>query len=75
MSPSVRFGVNVNTRLPVIFPEDYGLDQLLDLAVQAEDLGYESVWVGDNFFSKARLESITTLSAIAARTRDKPATE
>jgi len=69
MSPSVRFGVNVNTRLPVIFPEDYGLDQLLDLAVQAEELGYESVWVGDNFFSKARLESITTLSAIAARTR------
>ncbi|MBI2879985.1 MAG: LLM class flavin-dependent oxidoreductase [Candidatus Tectomicrobia bacterium] len=69
MSLSMRLGVNVNTRVPVIFPESYDIDRLLDLAVRAEQLGYDSVWVGDNFFSKARLESITTLSAIAMRTR------
>ncbi len=69
MGGSMQFGVNVNTRVPVIFPDDYDIDQLLDLAVRTEELGYDSVWVGDNFFSKARLESITTLSAIATRTR------
>ncbi|MFQ5912472.1 MAG: LLM class flavin-dependent oxidoreductase [Nitrospinota bacterium] len=69
MGPCMRFGVNVNTRVPIIFPDTYDVDQLLDLAERAEQLGYDSVWVGDNFFSKARLESITTLSAIATRTR------
>ncbi|MFQ5691419.1 MAG: LLM class flavin-dependent oxidoreductase [Nitrospinota bacterium] len=69
MGPPLHFGVNVNTRVPVLFPESYDIDRLLDLAVRAEGLGYDSVWVGDNFFSKARLESITTLSAIAVRTR------
>lgn len=69
MGQSMQFGINVNTRVPVIFPDDYDIDQLLDLAVHSENLGYDSVWVGDNFFSKPRLESITMLSAIAARTK------
>ncbi len=69
MSDAMHFGVNVNTRVPVIFPDAYDIDQLLELAVRSENLGYDSVWVGDNFFSKARLESITTLSAIAVRTK------
>ncbi len=69
MVEPVRFGINVNTRVPVIFPDSYDLDQLLDLAVHSENLGYDSVWVGDNYFSKPRMESITTLSAVAARTQ------
>ena len=68
MARPIQFGVNVNTRVPIIFDDSYDLDQLLDLAVHSESLGYDSVWVGDNFFSKPRMESITTLSAIAART-------
>jgi alkanesulfonate monooxygenase SsuD/methylene tetrahydromethanopterin reductase-like flavin-dependent oxidoreductase (luciferase family) len=43
---------------------------LLATAEQADtsDL-IDSVWVGDNFLSKPRLEAIVTLSAVAARTR------
>jgi alkanesulfonate monooxygenase SsuD/methylene tetrahydromethanopterin reductase-like flavin-dependent oxidoreductase (luciferase family) len=42
---------------------------LLETAEQAEASGaFDSIWVGDNFLSKPRLESIVTLSAVAART-------
>src|SRR5436189_6320327 len=42
---------------------------LLRTAEQAEASGaFDSVWVGDNFLSKPRLEAITTLAAVAART-------
>jgi alkanesulfonate monooxygenase SsuD/methylene tetrahydromethanopterin reductase-like flavin-dependent oxidoreductase (luciferase family) len=43
--------------------------EMLDLATAAEGSGYfSSVWVGDGLISKPRLESIVTLSAIAAVT-------
>jgi alkanesulfonate monooxygenase SsuD/methylene tetrahydromethanopterin reductase-like flavin-dependent oxidoreductase (luciferase family) len=43
---------------------------LLSAAEQAEASGqFDSVWVGDNFLSKPRLEAIVMLSALAARTR------
>lgn len=46
------------------------LDQLFAAAKLAEDSGvFESVWVGDSFIHKPRLESIVLLSNIAARTR------
>jgi alkanesulfonate monooxygenase SsuD/methylene tetrahydromethanopterin reductase-like flavin-dependent oxidoreductase (luciferase family) len=63
----VRFGLSLPNR-GVLF----GLspEVLLQTAEAAEALGaFESVWVGDNFLSKPRLESIVTLSALAARTR------
>lgn len=50
----------------------HGLDpaELLEAAEMAEDTGsFSSVWVGDNLVSSPRLESVVTLSAIAARTR------
>ena len=65
----VDFGVNVNTRCPVIYPKQYPAPRLVDLAVQVEKLGYDTVFVGDNYFSKPRLESTATLAAIAARTK------
>jgi len=65
---NVDFGINVNTRCPVIYPERYSARQLVDLAVRVEQLGYGTVYVGDNYFSKPRLESTTTLAAIASRT-------
>ena len=43
---------------------------LLESAETADASGlFDSVWVGDNFLSKPRLEAIVTLSAIAARTK------
>ncbi len=43
--------------------------ELVDLAEVADTSGgFNSVWVGDSLFGKPRLESITLLSAIAART-------
>lgn len=64
----LHIGINVNTRIPIIFPEHFSDRQLLDLAVKVEESGYDSVWVGDSMYQKARLEAITVLSAIAAQT-------
>lgn len=66
---TVGFGVNLNNREPLIAP-DYGMTELLDLAVASEELGFESVWVGDSLFSKPRFEPIALLSAISQRTRE-----
>ena len=63
----VKFGVNLNNREPLIAP-DYTLADLLTLAERAEDLGFDSVWVGDSLFSKPRWEPINLLSAISQRT-------
>jgi alkanesulfonate monooxygenase SsuD/methylene tetrahydromethanopterin reductase-like flavin-dependent oxidoreductase (luciferase family) len=64
----IEFGVNLNNREPLIAP-DYGMSDLLDLAQQAEELGFESLWVGDSLFSKPRHEPMALLSAISQRTR------
>ena len=39
------------------------------MAETAERLGYHSVWVGDSITSKPRMEPLTTMAAIAARTQ------
>ncbi len=65
----IDFGVNVNTRCPIIYPKHYPAHRLPDLAVHVEKLGYDTVYVGDNYFSKPRLESTTALAAVAARTK------
>ncbi len=65
---SIEFGVNLNNREPLIAP-DYGLPELLDLSQAVEDMGFDSVWVGDSLFSKPRYEAISLLSAISQRTK------
>ena len=42
---------------------------VLSLARTAEDAGIDSLWVGDSLTAKPRLEPLTTLAAVAARTR------
>src|SRR3954467_2312639 len=64
----MKFGVNVNNREPLIAP-DYTLANLLDLSQQVEELGFDSVWVGDSLFSKPRFEPVALLSAISQRTK------
>jgi alkanesulfonate monooxygenase SsuD/methylene tetrahydromethanopterin reductase-like flavin-dependent oxidoreductase (luciferase family) len=63
----VEFGLSLPNRAVL-----FGLSPqvLFETADQAEASGvFDSVWVGDNFTSKPRLESIVTLAAIAGRTR------
>jgi len=38
------------------------------MAETAERIGYDSVWIGDSITSKPRLEPLTTMAALAART-------
>jgi alkanesulfonate monooxygenase SsuD/methylene tetrahydromethanopterin reductase-like flavin-dependent oxidoreductase (luciferase family) len=64
---SLEFGVNLNNREPLIAP-DYDLGMLLDLGGRVEELGFDSVWVGDSLFSKPRYEPVSLLSAISQRT-------
>ena len=46
------------------------VSELLELAESAESSEvFESLWVGDNLLAKPRLESVTLLSALAARTK------
>ena len=63
---SLEFGVNLNNREPLIAP-DYDLGMLLALSERAEELGFDSVWVGDSLFSKPRYEPIALLSAARPR--------
>jgi alkanesulfonate monooxygenase SsuD/methylene tetrahydromethanopterin reductase-like flavin-dependent oxidoreductase (luciferase family) len=63
----VRFGLSLPNRA-VLFGMPPEL--LLETAEVADRSGrFHSVWVGDNFLSKPRLEAIVLLSAVAARTR------
>lgn len=63
----MHLGVNLNNREPLIAPQ-YSLADLLDLSGTVEELGFDSVWVGDSLFSKPRYEAISLLSAISQRT-------
>lgn len=63
----VEFGLSLPNRA-VLF--GLPVEDLIGTAELAEDTGvFGSVWVGDNLLSKPRLESMVTLSALAARTR------
>jgi alkanesulfonate monooxygenase SsuD/methylene tetrahydromethanopterin reductase-like flavin-dependent oxidoreductase (luciferase family) len=43
-------------------------EPLLELAEEAERLGFDSVWAGDSPFARPRLDPLSILSAVAART-------
>ena len=65
--PPVRFGISLPNRA-VLF--GYPWEVLRETAERAEASGcFDSVWVGDNFLSKPRLEAIVALSALASATR------
>lgn len=60
------FGVNVNNREPLI-TNSYTLNDLLELASVVDELGFDSIWVGDSLFSKPRYEPMTLMAAISQR--------
>jgi alkanesulfonate monooxygenase SsuD/methylene tetrahydromethanopterin reductase-like flavin-dependent oxidoreductase (luciferase family) len=66
MSP--RIGYLLPTREQVMAGQPDAAP-LLDLAARAEDLGFDSVWVGDSLLARPRHEPLTLLAAVAGRLR------
>jgi alkanesulfonate monooxygenase SsuD/methylene tetrahydromethanopterin reductase-like flavin-dependent oxidoreductase (luciferase family) len=62
----LRIGVVVPTR--EAFLQSLPAAGLVDFAARAEDLGFDSVWVGDSLTARPRLEPLVLLAAIATRT-------
>jgi alkanesulfonate monooxygenase SsuD/methylene tetrahydromethanopterin reductase-like flavin-dependent oxidoreductase (luciferase family) len=63
----VKFGVLLPTREAVMSGRsDPSL--LYRLAERAEALGFHSVWVGDSLTARPRIDALTTLAAVGART-------
>jgi alkanesulfonate monooxygenase SsuD/methylene tetrahydromethanopterin reductase-like flavin-dependent oxidoreductase (luciferase family) len=65
---TVRIGYLLPTRESVMEGRPGG-EPLLKLAERAEDLGYDSVWVGDSLLARPRHEPITLLAGVAGRTK------
>ena len=74
-SRTQEHAITARPRFGIILPNrDVALglttaDALIELTEYAEDSGaFEHVWVGDSIMAKPRLESLTLLAAMAART-------
>ncbi|MEM7339553.1 MAG: LLM class flavin-dependent oxidoreductase [Actinomycetota bacterium] len=67
MSPSI--GYLIPTREAIMSGEPETA-RLIALAERAEQLGYQSIWVGDSITSRPRHEPLTMLTAIAMRTSE-----
>lgn len=63
----VKFGILLPTR-EVVLSGRADPGSIYDLADRAEALGFHSVWVGDSVVAKPRLDALTTLAAVGART-------
>ena len=70
MTPIENFGVLLPTRGVLVYAGTGGpkTELVWQMAETAERVGYDSVWVGDSITSKPRLEPLTAMAAIAART-------
>ncbi|OGQ69819.1 MAG: hypothetical protein A2W73_11900 [Deltaproteobacteria bacterium RIFCSPLOWO2_12_55_13] len=64
---NIKFGILLPTR-EVVLSGRSDPASIYDLADRAEALGFHSVWVGDSVIAKPRLEALTTLAAVGART-------
>ena len=70
MSIANNFGVLLPTRGVLVYAGSGGprVEQTWQMAETAERAGYDSVWVGDSITSKPRMEPLTAMAAVAART-------
>jgi alkanesulfonate monooxygenase SsuD/methylene tetrahydromethanopterin reductase-like flavin-dependent oxidoreductase (luciferase family) len=66
--PQVKFGVLLPTREAVMSARS-DPSNIFQMADRAEALGFHSVWVGDSITARPRVEALTTLAAVGARTR------
>jgi alkanesulfonate monooxygenase SsuD/methylene tetrahydromethanopterin reductase-like flavin-dependent oxidoreductase (luciferase family) len=67
-SSKINFGVLLPTREAVMSGRSDPAS-LIQLAERAEALGFGSVWVGDSLTARPRIDALTTLAAVGARTR------
>lgn len=67
MATQTKFGILLPTR-EVILSGRTEPSSIYDLADRTEELGFHSVWVGDSVVAKPRLDALTTLAAVGART-------
>ncbi len=66
----VKLGILLPTRgLLMTEKRPNDADSILKMAEVVEEAGLDSVWVGDSLTAKPRLEPLTTLAAVASRTR------
>jgi alkanesulfonate monooxygenase SsuD/methylene tetrahydromethanopterin reductase-like flavin-dependent oxidoreductase (luciferase family) len=63
----LEFGVNLNNRAPLL-TEGYGVRDLVDLGVFAEQRGFDSLWVGDSLLARPRHDPLMLLAALSQRT-------
>ena len=63
----VKFGLLLPTREAVMSGRS-DASSIYELADRAEALGFHSVWVGDSLTARPRVEALTTLAAVGART-------
>ena len=64
----MKFGILLPTR-EVVLSRRSDPSSIYGLGDRAEALGFHSVWVGDSLTARPRLEPLTTLAAVGARTR------
>ena len=65
----MKIGILLPTRRIVMEGADpRQFDEIIRLAQTAESAGLDSVWVGDSLTAKPRLEPLTALAAVSART-------
>jgi alkanesulfonate monooxygenase SsuD/methylene tetrahydromethanopterin reductase-like flavin-dependent oxidoreductase (luciferase family) len=64
----INFGVLLPTREAVMSSRS-DPSTLMQLAERAEALEFSSVWVGDSLTARPRIDALTTLAAVGARTR------
>ena len=64
----INFGVLLPTREAVMSGRS-DPSTLMQIAERAEALGFSSVWVGDSLTARPRIDALTTLAAVGARTR------
>jgi alkanesulfonate monooxygenase SsuD/methylene tetrahydromethanopterin reductase-like flavin-dependent oxidoreductase (luciferase family) len=67
-SSKANFGVLLPTREAVMSRRS-DPSALYQLAERTEALGFHSVWVGDSLTARPRIDALTTLAAVGARTR------
>jgi alkanesulfonate monooxygenase SsuD/methylene tetrahydromethanopterin reductase-like flavin-dependent oxidoreductase (luciferase family) len=63
----INFGVLLPTREAVMSGRS-DPSTLIQLAERAEALGFSSVWAGDSLTARPRIDALTTLAAVGART-------
>ena len=63
-----KIGVLLPTRESVMYHGTGDPRPLVQLAIEAETAGYDSVWAGDSLLAKPRAEPLTFLAAVAAAT-------